>query len=339
MAKNIQEKVIDELNALYPRGTPYCKPIRKIIAKLIHGGETKAAAAQAVIESEHYRLRLNALATANKSNKMRSLRPASIQRIGRGTFRWKPDVPVRLRTGDLERQQRQHQIFVQAEAEKKAEARELTLIREEGQEYVANTVPSASRREFAWWFRKTYGDDCTMLKEGADLFMQDYVPPEPVAVPVFESEPVTVEEHTKPAAPAVVLPTMSKRLGSEVTITSRPDQAGFAVSVRRNCYERCVITGVKLRQRTEAAHLVEHSAGGADHWSNGLLLRTDIHELFDSGLLAICPVTLVVHIRADALASDSDLIAYHGKRIADTRQPVNPAFLEARWAVFQEFTV
>ena len=120
-----------------------------------------------------------------------------------------------------------------------------------------------------------------------------------------------------------------------MTVISRPDQSEFAVAVRRNCFDRCVITGASLRQRTEAAHLVEHKHGGADHHSNGLLLRTDIHKLFDNNMLAICPDTLIVYVCADALAADHDLTAYHGKRIADTRQPVNPEYLAARWADFQ----
>lgn len=342
MDKKAQEKAIAELNALYPRGTPHNKAIRKMIAQSIHSGKTKAATAQAVIESDNYRKRINTLAAeAKKPNKTRPLRTSAVARPGRGTFKWNPDVPVRLRAGDLEKQQHQRQTFLRTEAEKKAEARELALIREEGHEYVEKTVPAVSRREFALWFRKTYGDDCTMLVEGANVFMQDYVPPEPVivAAPAPQPEPIPVivqQLRVKPASPAVALSTKPKRQGSEVTITSRPDQASFAVSVRRNCYERCVITGASLRQRTEAAHLVEHSSGGVDHWSNGLLLRTDIHELFDAGLLAICPVTLVVHVRTDALAADQDLSAYHGKRIADTRQPINSEFLSSRWIVFQQ---
>lgn len=71
-----------------------------------------------------------------------------------------------------------------------------------------------------------------------------------------------------------------KRKGSKTTVETRPDQASFAEAVRNNCYDQCVITGSRLRQRTEAAHLMEHRNGGVDHYTNGLLLRHDIHDLF-----------------------------------------------------------
>ncbi|WP_438437844.1 HNH endonuclease [Kluyvera sichuanensis] len=152
--------------------------------------------------------------------------------------------------------------------------------------------------------------------------------PEPIAV---KPEPV----QRKEPAPVLTLPTRSKREGHEVTVTSRPDQADFAAAVRRNCFDRCVITGASLRQRTEAAHLVEHSAGGLDHYSNGLLLRVDLHRLFDAGIIAICPETLTVHVNPAALADDPDLQQYHSKPIAELRRAIDPANLVARWERFQ----
>ncbi len=107
-----------------------------------------------------------------------------------------------------------------------------------------------------------------------------------------------------------------KRKGSKTTVETRPDQASFAEAVRNNCYDQCVITGSRLRQRTEAAHLMEHRNGGVDHYTNGLLLRHDIHDLFDANMIAIHPVTLEVNILAEALAVDHDLAAYQGEFIA-----------------------
>lgn len=79
--------------------------------------------------------------------------------------------------------------------------------------------------------------------------------------PASQIEQITVKPEPvqqKQTAPALTLPTQPKRKGHEVTVISRPDQSEFAVAVRRNCFDRCVITGASLRQRTEAAHLVEH---------------------------------------------------------------------------------
>lgn len=90
-----------------------------------------------------------------------------------------------------------------------------------------------------------------------------------------------------------------------------------------------------MRRRTEAAHLVEHSAGRLDHWSNGLLLRIDLHWLFDDNILAIFPETLTVHIDPDALAEDPDLQQYDGNPINGLHRPVDPANLVMRWKCYQ----
>lgn len=156
--------------------------------------------------------------------------------------------------------------------------------------------------------------------------------------PEPQPEPITVKPEPgqrKEPAPVLMLPKRPKRAGHEVMVISRPDQADFSAAVRRNCFDHCVITGARLRQRTEAAHLTEHSAGGVDHYTNGLLLRVDLHRLFDAGVIAICPETLTVNVEPDALTDDPDLQQYHGKKIAELRRPIDPANLVERWEHFQ----
>ncbi|EHF4936955.1 HNH endonuclease [Enterobacter hormaechei] len=156
----------------------------------------------------------------------------------------------------------------------------------------------------------------------------------PAAIVAEVAEELTPAQEIVPAA--VQLP--PKREGSTSTVTTRPDQADFADAVRHNCFDRCVITGARTRYRTEAAHLVEHRRGGIDHYSNGLLLRIDIHRLFDENVLAIHPVTLTVHVDPAILIFDQDLQQYHSQPIATLRQPINTAFLITRWEKFQCLT-
>lgn len=81
----------------------------------------------------------------------------------------------------------------------------------------------------------------------------------------------------------------------------------------------------------KAAHLIEHHKAGSDHWSNGLWLRADIHQLYDNGLCVINPCTLTIHFHPTILANDNNLIAYEARPILPTRKPVNPAWLKSRW--------
>ncbi|HEX2079869.1 MAG TPA: HNH endonuclease [Longimicrobium sp.] len=57
---------------------------------------------------------------------------------------------------------------------------------------------------------------------------------------------------------------------------------------------RCAISGWGPESVLEAAHILLHADSGLNHTDNGLLLRADLHSLFDDGLLRIDPSTLSV---------------------------------------------
>lgn len=85
----------------------------------------------------------------------------------------------------------------------------------------------------------------------------------------------------------------ARKIIAEV-IASRRGQRKF----RRNLLEaygsKCLITGPNTEEILEAAHIRAYSTGGAFDVSNGLLLRADIHTLFDLGLIAIDTKDLTV---------------------------------------------
>jgi hypothetical protein len=59
----------------------------------------------------------------------------------------------------------------------------------------------------------------------------------------------------------------------------------------------CAFTGPAPEAALEAAHLYSYAEFGVHHDHGGLLLRRDIHRLFDRGDLAVNPDTLTVSIR------------------------------------------
>ncbi|MCG7976215.1 MAG: HNH endonuclease [Candidatus Thiodiazotropha taylori] len=64
-----------------------------------------------------------------------------------------------------------------------------------------------------------------------------------------------------------------------------------------NLYKgRCAITGEAVLSVLEAAHILDHAEAGVNHTDNGILLRSDIHLLFDKNLLKINPGTYRVEI-------------------------------------------
>ncbi len=62
---------------------------------------------------------------------------------------------------------------------------------------------------------------------------------------------------------------------------------------------RCAITGFDAKQALEAAHIHPYRGEQTNHLQNGLLLRADIHSLFDLGLVGVDPSTREVIVRAE----------------------------------------
>jgi len=67
----------------------------------------------------------------------------------------------------------------------------------------------------------------------------------------------------------------------------REGQPAFRKAILERCEGRCVITGTKLQQVLDAAHIIPYNGPGTNHVENGLMLRKDIHRLFDLGLIRI----------------------------------------------------
>jgi hypothetical protein len=74
----------------------------------------------------------------------------------------------------------------------------------------------------------------------------------------------------------------------------RAGQPGFRRNLIKLYGEHCAISGWGPRSVLEAAHILLHADSGLNHTDNGILLRSDLHTLFDKGLLRIDPDSLVV---------------------------------------------
>lgn len=79
------------------------------------------------------------------------------------------------------------------------------------------------------------------------------------------------------------------RYGTPSLVTPRLGQGGFKVVVTDAYKRRCAITGECTLPVLEAAHILPFAQNGPNDVSNGLLLRSDFHKLFDSGLVTVTP--------------------------------------------------
>ena len=69
----------------------------------------------------------------------------------------------------------------------------------------------------------------------------------------------------------------------------RLGQGTFALSLLDAYDSRCAVSGERTRPVLEAAHIMPVERGGVHSVDNGLVLRVDIHKLFDKGYVTVTP--------------------------------------------------
>ena len=105
------------------------------------------------------------------------------------------------------------------------------------------------------------------------------------------------------------------RYGEPVVVTPRLGQGTFRVVVTDAYERRCAITRERTLPVLQAAHIKPYSDGGEHHVRNGLLLRSDIHTLFDRGYVTVTPdhhLEVSRRIREE-FENGRDYYALHGK--------------------------
>lgn len=118
----------------------------------------------------------------------------------------------------------------------------------------------------------------------------------------------------------------SGRRGAAQIVMPRLGQGSFRVAVMDGFGRRCSITGERTLPILDAAHIKPWAAGGENRAGNGLLLRTDIHRLFDLGYVTLSHdhvFEVNPRLRED-YENGRDYYLLHGRRL---REPADPSFL------------
>lgn len=89
-------------------------------------------------------------------------------------------------------------------------------------------------------------------------------------------------------------------------VARRRGQAAFRAALLEAYGGKCCVTGCTLKDALEAAHIAPYRGDHSHHVQNGLLLRSDIHTLFDLGLLVI---TEDYHVKLSKAALEDDSYA------------------------------
>lgn len=116
----------------------------------------------------------------------------------------------------------------------------------------------------------------------------------------------------------------------------RRGQRNLRRNLLRQYDNKCAITGYAPTEVLEAAHIVNHSVDGINHSDNGILLRADIHSLFDSNLLNIDPKTMKVVISTEL--KNTPYWELNGKMIRKRIDETHPdsKYFEKRWLLLNQ---
>ena len=115
-------------------------------------------------------------------------------------------------------------------------------------------------------------------------------------------------------------------------VKTRQGQSTFRKDLMHHQGGKCAVTGCVEQSALEAAHVRGVSEDGLHSIRNGLLLRADIHSLFDSGLLVIDDD---FKVRIDLDVIDQQYRRLEGTRLNDlaklSRRRLAPPMKTLRW--------
>jgi putative restriction endonuclease len=130
------------------------------------------------------------------------------------------------------------------------------------------------------------------------------------------------------------------RYGRPYEVQPRLGQGAFRVLVTDTYKRRCAVSGEKTLPALDAAHIIPYADGGHHEASNGILMRRDIHSLFDAGYVTITPD---MHFEVSGKIREEyengrDYYALHGRQIAAPEDPLlQPSKAALRWHCEERF--
>ncbi len=118
------------------------------------------------------------------------------------------------------------------------------------------------------------------------------------------------------------------RIRQIAEVVQRKGQSKFRDKLIAVYGGKCQITGCDAVEALEAAHISSYMGELTNHVQNGLLLRADLHSLFDIGLLSIDPANMQIVLSGKLLGTQYGEFSGHKIRL-----PINPDFAPSQDAL------
>lgn len=170
--------------------------------------------------------------------------------------------------------------------------------------------------------------------EGAGALPDDLRPEErAILEPGEELEGAEVQVAQSAEAEGAVLGLRPDRVLRAIVL--RRGQRRFRDALLRAYDGRCAMTGCDAVDALEAAHLIGAAEGGRAQPSNGLLLRADLHTLFDLDRIGVHPERRTIHLcRGLRGTAYAELDSRPLRRPAEAPCEPDGAALSERWRRF-----
>lgn len=146
--------------------------------------------------------------------------------------------------------------------------------------------------------REEYTIGCVLLRDPFFFPPEDWLdPPADFKAPIVQGKTYDLTSGTGKVLWEAVRVRM-RRLqvrespsvyGDPAWVRRRLGQGTFRVLVTDAYARRCAVTGERALPVLEAAHIRPVSQGGEHRVDNGILLRADLHALFDQGYVTVTP--------------------------------------------------
>jgi putative restriction endonuclease len=206
----------------------------------------------------------------------------------------------------------------------------------------------ARYRDVAEDLREDYVIGCTLLEQPFFLEERDWIPaPADWARNIVRGKGYEASSgegkrlwdrvmallHTRSTTTPVFEPMAAEpggaRYGRPVLTLPRLGQGTFQVWVRDLYDRRCAVTGERTLPVLEAAHIKPYAQAGPHDPRNGLLLRTDLHRLLDSGYATVTPDLhfWVSHRIREEFMNGRDYYKLDGQAL---RAPIRPELAPSR---------
>ena len=127
----------------------------------------------------------------------------------------------------------------------------------------------------------------------------------------------------------------SEQYGKDYLTHAKLGQGAFRILVTDAYHRRCAVTNEKTLPVLEAAHIRSYSKNGPHRTNNGLLLRADIHRLFDDGYVTLdSDLHFLVSERVrEQFENGREYYRFHGVKLQNLPDSINdqPSREFIRW--------